>query len=140
MSKNAPCPLFFQSLALRAADVDVDARQSASHRVETNGEDNNIQIMLASGCFDPAACHPFDGRGAEIDETHVALIEDLIGVLFEGRSFDTVGMNRLRRREYLGEGRIIIASTRGLALMPAYAKNLLPWSAASAVRWRVRRQ
>ena len=25
----------------------------------------------------------------------------------------------------------LVASTRGLALMPAYAKNLLPWSVAS---------
>jgi LysR family hca operon transcriptional activator len=25
----------------------------------------------------------------------------------------------------------LVASTRGLALMPAYAKNLLPWSVVS---------
>jgi LysR family hca operon transcriptional activator len=30
----------------------------------------------------------------------------------------------------------LVASTRGLALMPAYAENLLPWSAVSQARHR----
>jgi LysR family hca operon transcriptional activator len=32
----------------------------------------------------------------------------------------------------------LVASTRGLALMPSYAKNLLPWSVVSRVRARPR--
>jgi hypothetical protein len=63
--------------------------------------------MLASRCLNPTARHSFDWRGAEVDQTYIALIEDLIKVLFEGRPLDAVGMNRRRRREYLGNARII---------------------------------
>src|SRR6476661_6979548 len=105
MGANAACPLVLQRLALRAADI--NAGQPASHRVEAGGQDKNIQVVLVSSGLNPAARHSFDWRGAKVDQTYIALIEDLIEVLFEGRPLDAVGMNRLRRREYLGNGRII---------------------------------
>src|SRR5258708_32664799 len=63
--------------------------------------------MPASRCLDPAARHSFDWGGAEVNKTHIAPVEDLIKVLFERRPLDAVGMNRLRGREYLGNGRVI---------------------------------
>src|SRR5260370_15761299 len=71
--------------------------------------------MLASRCLDPAARHSFDWGGAKVNKTHIVLIEDLIEVLLEGRPLDAVGMNRLRGREYLGNGRIIDPRPRFVA-------------------------
>src|SRR5260221_6685529 len=71
--------------------------------------------MLASGCLDPAARHSFNWRGAEVNETHIVLIEDLIKILFERRPLDAVGMNRFRGREYLGNSRIIDPRPRFVA-------------------------
>ena len=105
MSVNSLRPFLPQRLALRAADI--DAGQPAGHRVEAGGQNKNVQVVLARRCLDPAAGHSLDWRGTEINKTHIWLIEDLIKVLFQGRSLDAVGMNRLRGREYLGNGRII---------------------------------
>src|SRR6266516_7196973 len=71
--------------------------------------------MLASRCPDPAAGHSFDWGGAKVNKTHIVLIEDLIKVLFERRPLDAVGVNRLRGREYLGNGRIVDPRSRFVA-------------------------
>src|SRR5229473_4943757 len=71
--------------------------------------------MLASRRLDPAARHSFDWGGAEVNKTHIVLIEDLVKVLFEGRPLDAVRMNRLRGREYLGNGRIFDPRPRFVA-------------------------
>src|SRR5260370_41862750 len=71
--------------------------------------------MLAGRCLDPAARHSFDGRGAQVDDAHIALIEDLIEVLLEGRPFDSARMNWLRGGEYLGNGRVIDPHPRFVA-------------------------
>jgi hypothetical protein len=65
-----------------------------------------MSVTFTSRRLDPAARHFFDRGGAEVNKTHIVLIEDLVKVLFEGWPLDTVGMNRLRGREYLGNGRI----------------------------------
>lgn len=104
MGANTLRPLFLQRLALRATNV--DAGQPAGHGVEAGRQDKNVQVMLAGRCPDPAARHPFDRGGAEVDKPHIGLIEDLVEVLFERRPLDAVGMKRLRRREHLGNGRI----------------------------------
>src|SRR5258708_5957349 len=113
MSVNSLRPFLPQRLALRAADI--DAGQPASHRVETCGQDKNVQVMPAGGRLDPAARHSFDWGFTEIDKTHVGLIEDLEEVLFEGRSLGAKGVNRLRRCEHLGNGGIVNSRSRFVA-------------------------
>src|SRR3984957_12359298 len=110
MSVNSLRPFLPQRLALRAADI--DAGQSPSHRVETRGQDKNVQVMPAGGRRDSAAGHSFDWGFPEIDKTHVVLIEDLEEVLFERRSLGAKGVNRLRRCEYLGNGGIVNSRSR----------------------------
>ena len=95
MGSNAVHPLFLQSPAIRAPDI--DAGQSASHRVKPGSQDQNIQSVLAGYSLDPTAGHFLDRRFAEIDKAHVGLIKDVKKVLFEGRSLGAIGVNRLRR-------------------------------------------
>jgi hypothetical protein len=81
MSVNSLCPFLPRRLAFRAADI--DAGQAASHRVETCGQDKNVQVMPAGGRRDPASRHSFDWGFTKIDKTHIGLIEDLEEVLFK---------------------------------------------------------
>jgi hypothetical protein len=113
MGVDALRPLLPQRLAVRAADI--DAGQPARYRVETCGQDKNVQVMPAGGRRDPAARHSFDWGFTEINESHVGLIENLEEVLFEGGALGAKGVNRLRRRDYLGNGWIVDPRSRFVA-------------------------
>src|ERR1700678_3599966 len=71
--------------------------------------------MLASRRLDPAARHSFDRRFAEIDKTHIRLIEDIKKSLCEGRPLGAIGMKWLRWCEHLGYGRVLDARPRFVA-------------------------
>jgi hypothetical protein len=101
---NPVCPLFLQSPAVRAPDI--DAGQSTSHRVKPSSQDQNIQIVLAGRGLDTAPGHLLDRRFTEIDGGHVGLIEDVKEVLLQGRPLCSIGVKRLRRCKNLGNRRI----------------------------------
>ena len=59
--------------------------------VEAGRQDQHVDVVIAGCCANPCREDLLDGRGTEIDEVHVLLVERFVVPLFEWRSLGSEG-------------------------------------------------
>ncbi|MDZ7730067.1 MAG: hypothetical protein U5K37_02335 [Natrialbaceae archaeon] len=99
-------PLLLECDSIPALDIDLE--QGAGHRIESRGEDENIQLVGVLGRLDSRRRDSLDGSSFDVDELDVVPVVGLVvAVVVHGRALGRIWV--VGRNQQLGDLGIIDA-------------------------------